>query len=671
MYGTQYYRAPTPLPEEWEPDLRNMASAGIDTIQLRVQWRKNEPREDEYYFDDIDTLFDLAEKYRKKVIFKFLMENAPDYLYDKYDAMRRDMHGQPIVQGALGAYYIGGWLPCFDNHDVIRRARLFAKVFTERYKDRPNLVLWNIWNEPLSRPTGECGCQASVRSYRQWLRERFGTIENLNEQFGKGWGAFDSVTAPGMIHDYADFYLWQTWCMQAVRSRLDFMYETVKGIDPARPVMTHIGGSSVLQDVVAGGSDDILNSEAVDFYGTSFPTARRFANIIDEAYPCLNCDWLRHVDKNYYVHELYPDWGNWNPIEDSATHRFKVYTAIAHGAKGIVYWQYRAERLGNENNLAGLVNIDGSFKTATAEAKKIGDFIRDNETFLIKAEAVTDPIGILYSFESDLISRIENSGRSMHNFDLIQEPGHLYAFKRSLHGIYTLLREMKYAPQLVDSRRLKDALPRLKVLYVPQGYILPDDAVSSILDFVNQGGRVIAEEGIGLRKTNTWLHYPWPETRLRQVFGLKTAERVATSIRGDEMRIYGQNIAGAEYCSYLEDIKGEIIGQWSDGRPAAVCCDNCCFLGTAFGASFHDDYLNKTKYIEVMRRILEPAGVEPQYSGLPDLVYARALELDEERMVFVFNRSPEAKKLVVHGRELVIDPCDMKWIKVELSACFD
>lgn len=662
MYGTQYYRAPTPLPDEWETDLRNMDAAGIDTIQLRVQWRKNEPREDEYYFEDIDKLFDLAEKYDKKVIFKFLMENAPDYLYDKYDAMRRDMHGLPIMQGAMGAYYIGGWLPCFDNPDVIRRARLFAEVFTKRYKDRQNLVLWNIWNEPLSRPAGECGCPASVETYRQWLRERFGTIENLNEQFGKGWGGFDSVTAPGMISDYADFYLWQTWCMQAVRSRLDFMYEVVKGIDPGRPVMTHVGGSSVLQDVVAGGSDDILNSGAVDFYGTSFPTAKEFKNILDDAYPCLNCDWLRHVDKNYYVHELYPDWGNWNPVEDAQTHRFKVYTAIAHGAKGVVYWQYRAERLGNENNLAGLVNIDGSFKTASMEAKKAGDFIRANEDFLIKAEAVTDPVGILYSFESDLISRIENSGRSMHNFDMVREPGYLYAFKRSLQGIYTLLREMKYAPQLVDSRRLAETLPLLKVLYIPQGYILPDAAVEAIIDFAVKGGQVIAEEGVGLRQMNTWLNYPWPESRFRKFFGVKIAERVSTSIRPDKMTVYGQEIAGSEYCSYLEDVKGEVTGCWGDGRPAAANLGSCAYIGTAFGASFYDDYENKAKYIDVMQRLLRPSGIAPQYPGLPDLVYARALEFEKRRMVFIFNRSNEEKTVSVNGREITVPPSDLNWI---------
>ncbi len=125
-YGTQYYRAPTPLPSEWEDDLKNMKATGIDTIQLRIQWRWNEPAEGRYEFDDIDELFRLAEKYDKKVIIKFMMETAPDYVFHKYGGTRVDMHGIPLSRGGHGAFYVGGWWPCFENPDVMRKALDFV-----------------------------------------------------------------------------------------------------------------------------------------------------------------------------------------------------------------------------------------------------------------------------------------------------------------------------------------------------------------------------------------------------------------------------------------------------------------------------------------------------------------------------------------------------------------
>lgn len=35
--SVQYYRPPTPLPSEWEDDLKSIRDLGFNTIQLRVQ----------------------------------------------------------------------------------------------------------------------------------------------------------------------------------------------------------------------------------------------------------------------------------------------------------------------------------------------------------------------------------------------------------------------------------------------------------------------------------------------------------------------------------------------------------------------------------------------------------------------------------------------------------
>ncbi|MBN1445337.1 MAG: beta-galactosidase, partial [Candidatus Omnitrophica bacterium] len=84
LLATQYYRAPTPLPEEWEEDIVNIKKIGFEAIQLRIQWRWNEKKEGIYNFDDIDRLFDLAEKTNLEVIIKFMLETAPEYIYRKY-----------------------------------------------------------------------------------------------------------------------------------------------------------------------------------------------------------------------------------------------------------------------------------------------------------------------------------------------------------------------------------------------------------------------------------------------------------------------------------------------------------------------------------------------------------------------------------------------------------
>ena len=73
LHATQYYRAPTPLPEEWETDIENLEKLNLDTFQIRMSWRWNEKREGEYDFSDVDKLMDLAQKHNRKVIIKFML----------------------------------------------------------------------------------------------------------------------------------------------------------------------------------------------------------------------------------------------------------------------------------------------------------------------------------------------------------------------------------------------------------------------------------------------------------------------------------------------------------------------------------------------------------------------------------------------------------------------
>ena len=67
IFGAQYYRAPTPSRENWESDLRNMKAIGLNSVKFWVQWRWTHRGPDEFYYEDIDCLMDLAAKNGLKV----------------------------------------------------------------------------------------------------------------------------------------------------------------------------------------------------------------------------------------------------------------------------------------------------------------------------------------------------------------------------------------------------------------------------------------------------------------------------------------------------------------------------------------------------------------------------------------------------------------------------
>ncbi len=637
IYGTQYYRAPTPLQDEWEYDLNMMPQAGLDTIQIRVQWRWNERREGEYYFDDIDRLFDLAEKYNKQVIMKFMLETAPDYVFQKYDGARRDMHGNLIRPGGHGAFYVGGWWPCFDNPQVLSKAKKFVMIFTERYKERKSLLMWNIWNEPRMRPIGDCGCQYSLKNYRSWLEQEYKTIDTLNNHFGKCWGDFDTVDTPGMPYDYVELFLWRKWARRSLSNRLAEFYKVVKTIDPNRPVMTHVGLPAVQQDAAGDVSDDLLNCKEVDFYGTSFGLTNICTNIIEESTPSLICDWIRNVNEYFWVYELYPDWGRWQPPVSVFDYAYRMWSAIACGSKGILLWQYRAERVGNESNLAGLVNIDGSFKEISYESGRISKFIKDNQDFLMKSKVQDDGIAILYDIDSDLINRIENTGKSgdLNNFDLAVE--FPYHYKKAVAGIHALFREAGFTCRVIDTRNLAAQLDGLEVIYVPQGFMLTDKVIGILERFAAAGGRVIAEEGLTLRDSATWVRPQWPSLAIQKMFGTRITSRAKVIFRPEKIKTDDAIIPASEYVSYLEAKDGaETIGAWDSGNPAIVKNGNCYFIATSLGAAFYDNYQQSQDFLNVLALLLE--GRKPAVPcNLPKGVYKRVLKYGDRSILFLFN----------------------------------
>jgi beta-galactosidase GanA len=60
IFGSQYYRAPTPEPSCWEGDLRRCRDLGFNAVKFFVQWRWSHRGEESCYFDDLDRLMDLA-----------------------------------------------------------------------------------------------------------------------------------------------------------------------------------------------------------------------------------------------------------------------------------------------------------------------------------------------------------------------------------------------------------------------------------------------------------------------------------------------------------------------------------------------------------------------------------------------------------------------------------
>lgn len=645
-YGVQYYRAPTPLPDEWGGDFREIARAGYTHVQFRPQWRWHERVRGEYYWDDLDRLFELAYAQQLRVVLKPLLETAPDWVFGDLNAGRVGFAGRSISPMAISSYYVGGWLPCFDHPQCLEAALHFTRTLVERYRDHPALWFYNAWNEPRSRPLDQCQCEHSQASYRRWLTERYGGIEAINARFGKAWESIDSIQPPQAPSDYAELFLWRTWASQAVADPVRDVARVIQEASPGSFVMSHVGGCSVIQDPAGDASDDIAVAQAVDRYGTSFPVPLHPATPIEQNEPNLISDWMRRVDERYWCHEFYTNHANWSQPPEPRTLERLIWLAIAGGGAGFTFWQYRSERVGTESNGWGMREIDGAGNERSRVCDAIAQVLREHGPKLIGSRTTRAATAMVYSRDSDLLSRIEimpEFGPAFTNQPITDA----YHYKQALKSTHARLRGCGIETDFVVPG---DDLAHYQLVVIPAAEMIDTGFATQLHDYVEQGGQLIIEFPFACRTDNTWVSPARPAHGLSTLLGCseddrrvvdKDAPPVATFSSGLSVPAHAWRINFA-----LEG--GEATAFWPDGRVAAV--RHALGQGQVFSLSSGLCLSGGEKWEEpgqeVLREMLRAAQVCPTPGSGPGL-WVRKRRGPGCEVWFVFSLDPGAKEVTL------------------------
>ncbi len=648
QYGTQYYRAPTPLENEWENDLSKMGEYGLDLIQIRINWRWNEKKENEYDFSDVDKLMELSQKYNKKVIIKFLLECAPQYVFDKYGGTRIDDKGGLIRGGSHGAFY-GGWRPCFTNPKVQERATKFVETVAKRYSGYKNIVFWNVWNEIRNRPVSECYCEHCRKGFGKYLQEKFTKIENLNKFYGTAEESFESIALPAMAHGFWDAYEFKKYKGDyELKNWLKFVYDAIRKYDKARPIMSHVGISECLQNNLDDVCNDYSVSKAVDFFGTSVGCDSSMANAENRLEYFMLNDYMRLVDENYFIYEIYPGLGMFKWYDTEFDLKFKLYAGVASGAKGLMYWQYRAERLGNENDCAGLCRMNGEPREIMSEVKDFAKILKEDGKLFAKSKAKSGDIAIAFDFNSMLLSEIEDYVGKDFELRLKNEP--LFNYKDTHTGAYRLLNNLDYTVDYLNVEKQLDCKD-YKVLYFPYYTMLNKEIEDNLYEFLNKGGIVIADEGFGLRQENTWMQ-PY-EIDLPKILKAQMKER--RLIENESIVLSKEEIAVKPFKTTYKVENAKSVLKFKDGETAmheiTVGKGKLYLCGFSIGYSYlNGNGKTKTLLTKLVSKLLNGVSVTKNaYSNVKEDLYEKRLinEKENKQIVFLFNCSDEEKSVQI------------------------
>lgn len=503
FYGGDYN--PDQWPEEiWKEDMRMFKLAGINFVRLPVfSWAKLQPSEDEYNFEWLDRVMDLLAENGIYACLATSTAAQPAWMSLRYpEVLPVDVYGRKRNHGKRVNF-------C-PNSKVYREfaAKLVRKL-AERYKDHPALLMWNVANEYGTY----CYCDNCAAEFRKWLKERYGTIEELNKRWNLSfWGHtvydWEEITVPSELNDDNKWY--QPKALDYLRFMTDSNiacylneYKIIKEITPDLPVTTNISG--FIKKL-----DQFKWANYVDVIAwDNYPSPRD-----DMSTVALKHDLMRGLKngQSYMLMEQTPSQQNWQPyntLKRPGVMRLLSYQALAHGADTVLFFQLRRSIAGVEKFHGAVIAHVGHENTRVFrecaqlghELKNFGDKILDSRT---EAE-----VAIMFDWDNWWAVEL-SSGPSV---DL--------KYFEQVNKYYKALYDMNIA---VDIIRPDADLSKYKMVIAPVLYMTKQGVAQNIEKYVENGGTFVTTFLSGIVDENDRVILGGYPGELRKLLGIWVEE---------------------------------------------------------------------------------------------------------------------------------------------------
>lgn len=568
-FGAQYYRPPNPPKQDWDRDLEMMHELGLNTVKYWACWSWISGRKGAPDYSDLDELMGLAAKHQLRVVINIILENAPYWLERGHpEARYRDSDGRAVQLTAAINTPGGGWPGlCFDNLAVQESGLAFLKEIVRRYAQHPALAVWDVWNEPHLEPTWYypdrlfCYCDASVASFAAWLRHRYGSLDELNHAWARRYSQWSEVESPRAFETYPDFIDWRTFWLENLTKWLQWKLDAVRAIDREHPVMTHVASSAYQGTLVTNIWDEWLLSRPVDMFGTSSFPGWLMAD--DPALHLFHLEATRDAaaGKPFWQSELQGGRGrregrtSTSHPDPAAISRW-IWTVMAVGAKGCLFWQWRPEMLGPESPGYGLCTPAGEPTERTAAARDMARLL-DAFPELVTSRPVPPKAGLLLSRHTALLTCAADR-----NMDL---------YATALRGAYRAFHDQNVPLTFLHEDQLSDArVPEgIEYLYWPMPLMADRSLAVALIDFVRGGGTLVAEAAPALHMEHGWTSATVPGQGLHHLFGAEEIE--ADHCQRVEILLPDRtSIEGEWLVERLRTLGAEVVANFSDGTPALV-----------------------------------------------------------------------------------------------------
>ncbi|WP_194395840.1 beta-galactosidase [Microbacterium atlanticum] len=503
-YGGDY--TPEQWPREvWREDAALMREAGVNLVSVGIfAWALIETSEGVFDFGWLDELLDLLHENGISVDLGTPTASPPAWFFAEHpDARVVSRDGVTMGFGARG-------MASHASPAYLAAIVRIASALAERYGSHPAVVMWHVHNE-YGVPVGEDYSAQSVRAFREWLRERYGSLDALNAAWGTAfWGqrygewehvgapaAAPSVVNPAQRLDFARFTDHQLRaCFIAERDAIR--------AHASQPVTTNfMANQSWTTDMWAWAREvDIVSDD--HYLWAADPEG--------EIGLAIAADLSRSVGggKPWILMEHSTSAVNWQPRNVAKRPGEMARNSLSHlarGADAILFFQWRASRSGAEKFHSAMIPHAGTSSRVWREVVGLGDALGRLDE--VRGSRVDADVAILWDFESFWAQ------------DLEWRPSVDVSHAERVRAFYERLWRDGIT---VDFALPGHDLSRYKLVVAPAQYLLGAADAANLTRYVEAGGTLVVSFFSAIVDENDAVHPGGFAAPLRDALGLVVEE---------------------------------------------------------------------------------------------------------------------------------------------------